>query len=255
MRSAGTPVVRAIKKKNKGKKPGLGQVWLSSAIAFGKGEEDLISINPERVFYKECVISVGCRFKGREALMISYIWVDKDFTLIRGWIQGFPKRLGNIQLSFEKRHLYAMNAALGEFGDGTRVRGYIESHGERLVTGTATLGRKITPDELAAPCKRGFMQIQHFPDIELGSQRPLVNRLVDHSVDVRFGDIWEARDVSLTFGESEIEELHMLQPREITSAYLVNIGITVRGARVLHQFDSAAKSASEALSPAEIGVS
>jgi hypothetical protein len=65
---------------------------------------------------------------------------------------------------------------------------------------------------------------------------------VDHSVDVRFGDIWEARDASLTFAESEIEELHALRPREITSAYLVNIGITVRGARVLHQFDAEANS-------------
>ena len=25
-----------------------------------------------------------------------YIWVDRDFALVRGWIQGFPKKLGSI---------------------------------------------------------------------------------------------------------------------------------------------------------------
>ncbi len=28
-----------------------------------------------------------------------YIWVDRDFALVRGWIQGFPKKLASIQMT------------------------------------------------------------------------------------------------------------------------------------------------------------
>jgi acetoacetate decarboxylase len=219
-----------------GSTPGLGQVWFTSAVSFSDTEKDLIYTNPERVYYKECVISVGCRYKGVDALKITYIWVDNDFTLLRGWFQGFPKKLARIHVGWENRHLYALNKGLGEFGTGTKIKAFMESHGDRLATGTMTLGRKITPEELPVACKMKFLQIQHFPNIEIGSTQPLVNQLADSFVKLRFGDIWEASAADLKFTGTDMDEINTLQPIEITGAYLVNIGITVQGTKVLHNY-------------------
>jgi len=125
---------------------------------------------------------------------------------------------------------------LGEFGTGTKIKALMESHGDRLATGSMTLGKKITPEELPAACKTKFLQIQHFPNIAIGSTQPLVNQLADSFVDLRFGDIWESTDADLKFTGTELDEINVLQPKEVTGAYLVNIGITVKGTKVLHDY-------------------
>ena len=215
--------------------PGLCQLWMTNAVSFSDSERDLLSVNPERTYYKECVVSTACSYKGKQGFLIAYIWVDNDFTMCRGWIQGFPKKLGRLSNSWERRHLQAINpAGLGEFGDGTKVRAWLEAHGERLVDLRATMGRKVTPDELDEPCKMKYLNMLYFPTLEIGADKPLVNQLCESDTQITFGDCWEVKDVSLNFLESEIEELAVLQPKEIISAYLVNIGIQVNGARILH---------------------
>lgn len=218
--------------------PGLCQLWLTNAVSFSESDRDLPYLNPERTYYKECVISSGVSYKGVQGLLIDYIWVDNDFTLCRGWIQGFPKKLGRLNNSWERRHLQAINpAGLGEFGEGTKVSAWLESHGERLVDFRATMGKKATPEDLPDPCKMKYFNMLYFPSIEIGAKKPLVNQLCESDTKITFGDIWEANDVSLKFFESNIEELAVLQPKEITSAYLVNIGIQVNGARILQDMN------------------
>ena len=38
-------------------------------------------------------------YEGEEVAYCPYIWVDRDFALARGWIQGFPKKLGSIWMT------------------------------------------------------------------------------------------------------------------------------------------------------------
>ena len=42
-----------------------------------------------------------------------YIWVDKDFALARGWIQGFPKKLGSIHMTRALRARLERRAGAG----------------------------------------------------------------------------------------------------------------------------------------------
>jgi acetoacetate decarboxylase len=60
------------------------------------GEELL---DPVRSQYKEFFIVVNAMLDGEHVTSCPYIWVDKDFALIRGWIQGFPKKLGQIDMT------------------------------------------------------------------------------------------------------------------------------------------------------------
>ena len=54
------------------------------------GEELL---DPIRGQYKEFFIVVSAMLGDELVTTCPYIWVDRDFALVRGWIQGFPKKL------------------------------------------------------------------------------------------------------------------------------------------------------------------
>ena len=51
-------------------------------------------LDPARSQYKEFFIVVNALLDGEHVTTCPYIWVDRDFALVRGWIQGFPKKLG-----------------------------------------------------------------------------------------------------------------------------------------------------------------
>lgn len=40
-----------------------------------------------------------CSYQGEVGYLVPFIWVDNDFTLMRGFIQGFPKTLGRIYMT------------------------------------------------------------------------------------------------------------------------------------------------------------
>ena len=52
--------------------------------------------DPSRSQYKEVFIVVNALLDGEEVTTCPFIWVDRDFALTRGWLQGFPKKLGSI---------------------------------------------------------------------------------------------------------------------------------------------------------------
>ena len=61
------------------------------------GQAELL--DPARSQYKEFFIVVNATLDGELITSCPYIWVDQDFALVRGWIQGFPKKLGSIQMT------------------------------------------------------------------------------------------------------------------------------------------------------------
>ena len=53
-------------------------------------------LDPSRSQYKEAFIVVNALLDLEEVTTCPFIWVDRDFALTRGWLQGFPKKLGSI---------------------------------------------------------------------------------------------------------------------------------------------------------------
>jgi acetoacetate decarboxylase len=48
-------------------------------------------VDPIQAQYREFFLVVGAKFQGEPVSRCVYIWVDKDFAMYRGWIQGFPR--------------------------------------------------------------------------------------------------------------------------------------------------------------------
>ncbi|MHC1719946.1 MAG: acetoacetate decarboxylase family protein [Clostridiaceae bacterium] len=194
--------------------------------------KDMPSIMPERTQYKEGAIWVGCSYQGTPGQMCLPIWVDNDFSMARGWFMGFPKKLGQVQIT----DYNPLNPAMGEVGIGSKFTGIVSSHGEKLIRGSLKIDRKITRAELPKPLGLPLFHIRHFPSIVAGA-KPSVLELVSLGSENWTWDenIW-AGTGELEFFPSEIEEHMPLAPKEIIGAYRFRNGYTFAGGKVLHDW-------------------
>jgi acetoacetate decarboxylase len=137
--------------------------WQSCA----DGGEELLE--PARGQYKEFFIVVNALLDGEEVTTCPYIWVDKDFALARGWIQGFPKKLGQIDMT--------RSFGLECRAEGRTFAGTVSANGHRLAKGTVTpkWESPIGPTHNGPP----LINRRHFPRLAAGRHDdPAVHELV-----------------------------------------------------------------------------
>jgi Acetoacetate decarboxylase (ADC) len=142
-----------------GTEPDLAYVAFSRWWSLWDSQPEMAFTNPERTQYRECAIWIGCSFKGAAGQVCLQIWVDNDFTLARGWIMGFAKRLGQIYLT--EYHL--LNPRMPPLGPGVKMKGYVCAHGERLIEGTLEIQKKIAREELPRPMGSSHFSHPSFP--------------------------------------------------------------------------------------------
>src|SRR3984885_12458702 len=61
------------------------------------GGEELL--DPVRSQYREFYIALACQLGDQPVARCPFCWVDKDFSLVRGLIQGYPKKMGSIAMT------------------------------------------------------------------------------------------------------------------------------------------------------------
>ena len=103
-------------------------------------------VDPSRSQYKEVFLVVNALLDGEEVTVCAYIWVDRDFALTRGWIQGFPKKLGSIWIT---RTFGLGGPADPGMQPGARFGGTCAAYERRVAEATVTLeqpvGRRAVP--------------------------------------------------------------------------------------------------------------
>ena len=212
-----------------GPDPGLGILWFVEWVSVSEANPDLAFVNPERSVYRECLVMIQCQHEGETGYIVPYIWVDNDFTLMRGFVQGFPKKLGRIYLT----KLSELNPKVGGKRPGAKMKGLLETHGERLVEGSLIFEREAEPSELPAV---KFFLMRHFPDIE-NPAKPAVHEIVTSVVsDVKVADIW-AGEAQVKFLHSAMEEVAGIEPLEMLGGFYHNMGLTITGGNVLHRYN------------------
>ena len=211
-----------------GPNPGEGIIWFTEWVSVSEAHPDLAFLNPERAVYRECLVLLSCSFEGTPGYIVPYIWVDNDFTLMRGFVQGFPKKLGRIYMT----KLHDLTPKIGGKRIGAKVKGICEAHGERIVEGSLVLTRKAQTSELP-PLK--FFLMRHFPDIE-NPDKPAIHEITSSVVtDVGFADVWAA-ETQVSFMESAFEEVADLNPIEMLGGFYYSMGLTISGGKVLYKY-------------------
>ncbi len=211
-----------------GPNPGEGAVWFVEWVSVSAANPDLSFINPERSMYRECIVMVKCQFQGTPGYYVPYIWVDNDFTLMRGFVQGFPKKLGRVHIT----RLHDLTPKVGGKRVGAKMKGICVSHEERIVEGSLIFTRQVGPGEV--PAVR-FYLMRHFPDFA-NPDKPIVHDLmVSNVTDVKIGEAW-AGDGDVRFMPSVLEEVADLGPVSVGEGFFFQIGITITGGTVLHRY-------------------
>src|SRR6185436_8393814 len=77
--------------------PGRCSAVVAEWQGFSETGDELV--DPSRSQYREAYVVVNALLDGEEVTTCPYCWVDQDFALVRGWIQGFPKKLGEVWMT------------------------------------------------------------------------------------------------------------------------------------------------------------
>jgi acetoacetate decarboxylase len=179
--------------------------------------------DPVRGQYREFFVVVNALLDGELVTTCPYIWVDKDVALVRGWIQGFPKKLGRVELT---RSFPLVSPAAPEVGPGGRFAATVTANERRLAWGAVTLERESE----AGPTHNDppIVNVRHFPRLEAGRHdEPAVHELVRaRSRDRSVSAIWEGR-AELELYEAPGEEFTALAPVRMGKGFRFSFAYTV----------------------------
>jgi acetoacetate decarboxylase len=186
-----------------------------------EGGDELV--DPSRSQYREVFVVVSGLLGGEEVTVCTSIWVDRDFALARGWIQGFPKKLGSIWIT--------RSFGLGGPADPGMQAGACfgvtcAAYERRIAQATVTLEHPSAggPFHNAPP----IVNVRHFPRLAHGRhEEPAVHELVRAvSRDRSISEVWEGSATLELFGAAH-EEVDALAPVEIGRGYRFTFAYTV----------------------------
>jgi hypothetical protein len=180
-------------------------------------------LDPVRSHYREFYLVAGALLDDEEVTTCPFIWVDQDFALARGWIQGFPKKLGEVWMT--RTYQLVCRAAPG-IAAGSSFGGTCSARGHRLAQARVTLKRPSESGSLhTAP---PIVNVRHFPRLAAGRHDdPQVHELVrSRSRDRAVSEIWEG-DAELELHAAPGEEHALLAPVKTGRGYRFTFAYTV----------------------------
>lgn len=185
-------------------------------------------MDPVRSQYKETYLVVNALADGEEVAYCPFIWVDQDFAMARGWIQGFPKKLGQVWMT----RTYALDClAAPAVGEGSRFGATCHARGRELVRATVALEGPSAEGSLhTAP---PIVNVRHFARLDEGRhEEPAVHQLVQSvSRDRSVSAVWEG-SAELSFAGAPGEEHDLLAPVRVGRGYRFTFAYTVDDLRV-----------------------
>ena len=175
-------------------------------------------LDPVRSQYREFFLVVNAELDGSPVTTCPYIWVDRDFALARGWIQGFPKKLGSIHMT--------RDFGLSSRAESSTYVGTLAANDRRLAEGRVTVERESNggPTHNDPP----LVNVRHFPRLAAGRHdEPAVHELVAaRSRDRSISTIWEG-SAQLRLFDAPGEEHAALAPVRMGKGFRFTFAYTV----------------------------
>lgn len=205
-----------------GSATGRGTVHFADWQATTDGSELL---DPVLAQYRETIVVLELtRADGGLANFCPLIWVDQDISLLRGQLQGWPKKMGTTWLT---RSLPLDHPAAAPLRAGTRLGASLAVKDRRLVDARLELtGRPGEPLGFLARPTCGPVGL---PDLTAPGRAP-VPRYLRGVASTRVGDAWHEARAELGFHAAPREELCDLGLRGATRASAGWFAMTVTGA-------------------------
>ncbi|KXU84461.1 acetoacetate decarboxylase [Paraburkholderia monticola] len=184
---------------------------------FTGGNDEML--DPARYQYREFFILVDALYDGKPVSYCPYIFVDNDSAMMRGLIQGFPKRYGQVH---QTRTFAAMSPAAAPLAAGTRLAATASAAGQRLARAEVKLETAVQDVSKLSIAGRPVVNLRYFPRLAAGQHdTPAVNELVLSVMDnAQIADVWT--------GEGKLS-LPLADGEEISDLAPVRVGVGFRG--------------------------
>lgn len=182
-------------------------------------------IDPVYAQYRETIIIVEIeRPNGDRVNFCPFIWVDQDTSLIRGLLQGWPKKIGSTYLT---RTLPIEHLAAVPLRKGSKLGATLCVKDRRLIEATLVLsGKPGKPYGFMANKTIGTVA---WPDLTKPSLCPKLTWVIPDIQDKISSDLYDAEAIISVF-DHPVEETSLLGDVEVERASVGWIGITVAGA-------------------------
>jgi acetoacetate decarboxylase len=179
--------------------------------------------DPVRSQYREFYLVVSGLLDGEPVTTCPFIWVDQDFAMARGWIQGFPKKLGEVWMT----RVFDLDCkAAPALARGSRFGASCSARGRELARAVLTLEHE---SQTGSPhTDPPLVNVRHFPRLAAGRHEdPHVHELVRaRSRDRSVSAIWEgAAELELLGAPGE--EHTLLAPVAVARGYRFTFAYTV----------------------------
>jgi acetoacetate decarboxylase len=212
------------------KAEGLAVAYVTEIVSLSEADPEAFYENPAQTAYREAAIGLACSFEGRPGIYFPCMWVDRDWSMARGLLNGYPKKIAD-DISMSRPH--PLNGLIGGLRPGLRLGGYCVRQGRRLLSLRVSLERKGGE----ADVKRfgSVYGLRLFPRTH--ESQAEVRELVEVLRESRgLGEVWVGR-AELEVGEARNEELGPLRPLEVLYGLWYSAGFTIWGAKVLKRLD------------------
>jgi acetoacetate decarboxylase len=181
--------------------------------------------DPNRAQYKEAFVVVRCMYRGEIYSRCVYIWVDKDYALVRGHFQGYPKKLGSIWMT----RPVTIGKAGPRLASGGRFSGTVGYYDRRIVDVHVTLRDPSAGNGFVNG--HAMVHSRFMPSIE-GTGDSFHELVTMRGVDVEVGQAWSG-DAEIELHASPTDEIHRLEVREVLGGYWRSVGTTFAGGTTL----------------------
>jgi acetoacetate decarboxylase len=180
-------------------------------------------LTPARSQYSEFALTVHAMQGDEQVTTCPYIWVDRDFALARGWIQGYPKKLASIWMT----RSYGLDSVADPgLQPGAPFAAAAAANGYRLAEAVVTLeGAADGPSTVAAP---PLLNVRHFPRLDAGQHHmtALHELARQREKDVVISDVRQG-SASLELFPAPGEEHYALRPLRVGRGYRYGLSYRV----------------------------
>jgi hypothetical protein len=186
-------------------------------------------LDPARYQCRQFTVLLDAVWKGSRIAWCPYCYADNDAALMRGWIQGYPRKFGVIH---QTRTFATESAASAPLAHDSRFSACMSAHGRLLVQARVTLRERAK--RLVGVLDRQIVGRRYFPRLSIGMHdKPAVDELVRSvSNDPLITNIWIG-EAKLDFPEAYGEELEVLGPLKVGRGYRFSFSYSVTDIEIL----------------------
>ena len=193
--------------------------YVCEIVSVADSGEELAATRPDRTVYHEAAVGVKCRFRERPGIFFPVMWVTTEWSLLRGLLNGYQKRLAD-RISMTKLH--PLNPGLKPIAPGARFGGFCVKGPGQTLSLQVSIEKAGRPSDLQA--FGATFGMRRFPgsDPGQGAVNEPVEILKSNS---RISDVW--------IGTGSLKTRLRVGPVEPLYGAVYRSGFTISGSKSL----------------------